>query len=53
MAGLGRTYWNWGVITENDMLSLLNIYLKVPAVKTSDLNDIDSEIIASSIRELA
>ena len=50
---IGTNILELGVITEDSMVSFLSSYLKVPAVKTSDLNDIDSEIIASSIRELA
>ncbi len=50
---IGTNILELGVITEGDMLSFLSSYLKVPAAKPSDLNDIDAEVIASISRELA
>jgi len=50
---IGTNILELGFITEADMISFLSTYLKVPAVKTSDLNDIDAEVIASISSELA
>ena len=50
---IGTNILELGVITEDSMVSFLSSYLKVPAVKPSDLNDIAAEVIASFSRELA
>jgi hypothetical protein len=50
---IGTNILELGVITEDNMVSFLSSYLKVPAVKPSDLNDIAAEVIASFSRELA
>ena len=50
---IGTNILELRIITEGDMLSFLSSYLKVPAAKESDLNDIAAEVIGIISHELA
>jgi hypothetical protein len=50
---IGSNIIELGFIKENEMLSFLSSFFKVPAVKVTDLNAIDPEIIASITTEFA
>ena len=50
---IGTNILELGIIKESEMLSFLSTFLKVPAVKPSDLNDIDAEVIACIGKDLA
>jgi hypothetical protein len=50
---IGTNILELGFIKEGEMLSFLSTYFRVPAVKPSDLNDIDAEVIACMSSELA
>src|SRR5512134_542153 len=50
---IGTNILELGIIKESEMLSFLSTFLKVPAVKPSDLNDIDAEVIACISKDLA
>ncbi len=49
---IGTNIFELGFIKENEMLTFLGTYFRVPAIKPADLNDIDAEVIASISREL-
>ena len=50
---LGTNILELGFIKEDDMLSFLGTYFRVPAAKPSDLNDIGADVIACISSELA
>jgi hypothetical protein len=50
---IGSNIIELGFIKEQEMLSWLSTFFKVPAVKVADLNTIDPEVIASITREFA
>ncbi|MBI5846367.1 MAG: hypothetical protein HZB31_00165 [Nitrospirae bacterium] len=50
---IGSNIIELGFIKENEMLSFLSSFFKVPAVKVADLNAIDPEVIATITAEFA
>jgi len=50
---VGTNIVEMGLVKEEEMLSFLGTFFKVPPVKISDLNAIDAEVIASISSELA
>ncbi|MBI5073693.1 MAG: hypothetical protein HZB62_00745 [Nitrospirae bacterium] len=50
---IGSNIIELGFVKENEMLSFLSSFFKVPAVKVADLNAIDPEVIASITAEIA
>ncbi|MBI5634089.1 MAG: hypothetical protein HZA15_11485 [Nitrospirae bacterium] len=50
---IGSNIIELGFVKEQEMLSFLSSFFKVPAVKVTDLNAIDPEVIASITRDFA
>ena len=50
---IGSNIIELGFVKEQEMLSFLSSFFKIPAVKVAGLNTIDSEVIASITREFA
>ena len=50
---IGSNIIELGFVKEQEMLSFLSSFFKVPAIKVTDLNAIDPEVIASITREFA
>jgi len=50
---IGSNIIELGFVKEQDMLSFLSTYFKVPAVKVADLSAIDPEVIATITAEIA